>query len=81
MNFSLFYVDYVVLLRVNLLHALLSLGFEDEEQDRLEFFGVDSTSPIDGSKVLYYSDSKKTQNSLIIMVIKCSIDNIFKFDL
>lgn len=43
-------------------------GFEDEEQERAEFVGEEITSPIDGSKMLYYSSSAQFFVSLFINV-------------
>jgi hypothetical protein len=44
------------------------LGFEDEEEERAEFEGVETTSLIDGTKTKYYSSDKKFFTTLFINV-------------
>lgn len=42
------------------------VGFEDEEQDRAEFRGEPSTSPVDGAPQMYYAPRYKVLNYLLI---------------
>lgn len=44
-------------------------GFEDAEQDRVEFVGEMSTSPINGSPEMYFSPKNRVKGDAIIIVV------------
>jgi hypothetical protein len=49
-------------------------GFEEEEEDRAEFEGVDTQSPIDGSEMVYFPDRDRIYvRFLTFVVIVCFI--------
>ncbi|OQR84255.1 hypothetical protein ACHHYP_13660 [Achlya hypogyna] len=62
-------------------------GFEDEEEDRAEFQGEEITSPIDGSKMRYFSPELRTKRVLssllfifvLILLVIGAVAAIFVF--
>lgn len=43
-------------------------GYEEDEQERPQFKGIDTKSPIDGSDIYYFSDAEQRKRNLIVNV-------------